>query len=168
MAYFCCVSPALPTLQKPFPILQGPALHRETSVPPRPRHSSPPWGRQTPSPLCRLAPPPPEWTVTERCLVPLSFQDCEGETPVHKAARSGSLDCISALVASGARIECVLCSSGHNGFVGCVQVGLGLHWASVLPWILVRAGLWLDDHWQEGPEGHSAPRSLERERETSG
>lgn len=33
------------------------------------------------------------------------FQDCEGETPIHKAARSGSLDCISALVANGAHIE---------------------------------------------------------------
>ncbi|KAG8517042.1 Ankyrin repeat domain-containing protein 10 [Galemys pyrenaicus] len=33
--------------------------------------------------------------------------DCEGETPIHKAARSGSLDCISALVASGARVELV-------------------------------------------------------------
>ncbi|TKC53323.1 hypothetical protein EI555_017905 [Monodon monoceros] len=31
--------------------------------------------------------------------------DCEGETPIHKAARSGSLDCISALVANGAHAE---------------------------------------------------------------
>lgn len=35
----------------------------------------------------------------------LLLQDCEGETPIHKAARSGSLDCISALVANGAHIE---------------------------------------------------------------
>lgn len=35
----------------------------------------------------------------------LLFQDCEGETPIHKAARSGSLDCVRALVANGAHIE---------------------------------------------------------------
>lgn len=33
------------------------------------------------------------------------FQDCEGETPIHKAARSGSLECITALVGNGARTE---------------------------------------------------------------
>lgn len=35
----------------------------------------------------------------------LLFQDCEGETPIHKAARSGSLECVRALVANGAHIE---------------------------------------------------------------
>lgn len=32
-------------------------------------------------------------------------KDCEGETPIHKAARSGSLECISALVGNGAQTE---------------------------------------------------------------
>lgn len=40
-----------------------------------------------------------------RMLSFLLFQDCEGETPIHKAARSGSLDCINALVANGAHAE---------------------------------------------------------------
>lgn len=35
----------------------------------------------------------------------LSLQDYVGETPIHKAARSGSVDSISALVAHGAQIE---------------------------------------------------------------
>lgn len=35
----------------------------------------------------------------------LSLQDYVGETPIHKAARSGSMDSISALVAHGAQIE---------------------------------------------------------------
>ncbi|XP_038617542.1 ankyrin repeat domain-containing protein 10 isoform X3 [Tachyglossus aculeatus] len=35
----------------------------------------------------------------------INKQDCEGETPIHKAARSGSMDSISALVANGAQIE---------------------------------------------------------------
>lgn len=39
------------------------------------------------------------------CVCLLLLQDCEGETPIHKAARSGSLDCVSALVANGAHIE---------------------------------------------------------------
>lgn len=39
------------------------------------------------------------------CVCSFLFQDCEGETPIHKAARSGSLDCVSALVANGAHVE---------------------------------------------------------------
>uniref|UniRef100_G3VA06 Ankyrin repeat domain 10 n=1 Tax=Sarcophilus harrisii TaxID=9305 RepID=G3VA06_SARHA len=35
----------------------------------------------------------------------INKQDCEGETPIHKAARSGSMDSISALVANGAQID---------------------------------------------------------------
>uniref|UniRef100_A0A8C6QAK7 Ankyrin repeat domain-containing protein 10 n=1 Tax=Nannospalax galili TaxID=1026970 RepID=A0A8C6QAK7_NANGA len=34
--------------------------------------------------------------------------NCEGETPIHKAVRSGSLKCISALVANGAHIDYVI------------------------------------------------------------
>ncbi|XP_009870667.1 PREDICTED: ankyrin repeat domain-containing protein 10-like [Apaloderma vittatum] len=35
----------------------------------------------------------------------INKQDYVGETPIHKAARSGSMDSISALVAHGAQIE---------------------------------------------------------------
>lgn len=45
------------------------------------------------------------------------FQDYVGETPVHKAARAGSMDCLKALVSSGAQIEYVpflfFCSTLH-------------------------------------------------------
>ncbi|XP_064914722.1 ankyrin repeat domain-containing protein 10 isoform X2 [Columba livia] len=39
----------------------------------------------------------------------INKQDYVGETPIHKAARSGSMDSISALVAHGAQIEFMYC-----------------------------------------------------------
>uniref|UniRef100_A0A8C0J6G3 Ankyrin repeat domain-containing protein 10 n=1 Tax=Chelonoidis abingdonii TaxID=106734 RepID=A0A8C0J6G3_CHEAB len=38
----------------------------------------------------------------------INKQDYVGETPIHKAARSGSMDSISALVAHGAQIDYVI------------------------------------------------------------
>ena len=35
----------------------------------------------------------------------LLFQDYLGETPCHKAARTGSMECISLLVSQGAKLE---------------------------------------------------------------
>ncbi|XP_076217062.1 ankyrin repeat domain-containing protein 10 isoform X3 [Aptenodytes patagonicus] len=43
----------------------------------------------------------------------INKQDYVGETPIHKAARSGSMDSISALVAHGAQIENISLSSIH-------------------------------------------------------
>ncbi|XP_068840801.1 ankyrin repeat domain-containing protein 10 isoform X2 [Capricornis sumatraensis] len=60
-------------------------------------------------------------------------KDCEGETPVHKAARSGSLDCISALVANGAQVDLRNASgltaadiAQTQGFQECTQFLLNL------------------------------------------
>nr|XP_051687002.1 LOW QUALITY PROTEIN: ankyrin repeat domain-containing protein 10 [Oryctolagus cuniculus] len=68
-----------------------------------------------------------------QCGSALVFQDCEGETPIHKAARSGSLDCISALVASGARVDLRNASgltaadiAQTQGFQECTQFLLSL------------------------------------------
>ena len=36
---------------------------------------------------------------------PIVFQDYLGETPCHKAARTGSMECISLLVSQGAKLE---------------------------------------------------------------
>jgi len=33
------------------------------------------------------------------------FQDYVGETPIHKAARAGNMDCINALLVQGAKPE---------------------------------------------------------------
>ncbi|XP_045139916.1 ankyrin repeat domain-containing protein 10 isoform X2 [Echinops telfairi] len=63
----------------------------------------------------------------------INKQDCEGETPIHKAARSGSLDCISALVANGAHIDLRNASgltaadiAQTQGFQDCTQFLLNL------------------------------------------
>ncbi|XP_006049203.1 ankyrin repeat domain-containing protein 10 isoform X4 [Bubalus kerabau] len=60
-------------------------------------------------------------------------KDCEGETPIHKAARSGSLDCISALVANGAQVDLRNASgltaadiAQTQGFQECTQFLLNL------------------------------------------
>ncbi|XP_019776575.1 ankyrin repeat domain-containing protein 10 isoform X2 [Sagmatias obliquidens] len=50
--------------------------------------------------------------------------DCEGETPIHKAARSGSLDCISALVANGAHAEFISQSSVFSCLPGELKRGV--------------------------------------------
>lgn len=41
------------------------------------------------------------------CVTAFFFvtQDYVGETPIHKAARAGSLECISALLIQGAKAE---------------------------------------------------------------
>lgn len=40
------------------------------------------------------------------CVSPVSLsQDYVGETPIHKAARAGSLDCVNALLIQGAKAE---------------------------------------------------------------
>lgn len=38
-------------------------------------------------------------------IFPLFLKDASGETPMHKAARAGSAECISVLMASDAKIE---------------------------------------------------------------
>ncbi|XP_047612286.1 ankyrin repeat domain-containing protein 10 isoform X2 [Phacochoerus africanus] len=60
-------------------------------------------------------------------------KDCEGETPIHKAARSGSLDCVSALVANGAHVDLRNASgltaadiAQTQGFQECTQFLLNL------------------------------------------
>ncbi|KAM4707618.1 ankyrin repeat domain-containing protein 37 [Discoglossus pictus] len=60
--------------------------------------------------------------------IDINQQDCFGEALLHKAARSGSLECLSVLVASDARLD--ICNKdGHtaedlalsNGFRECAQ-----------------------------------------------
>ncbi|KAG8453710.1 hypothetical protein GDO86_000368 [Hymenochirus boettgeri] len=60
--------------------------------------------------------------------VDVNQQDCFGETLIHKAARSGSMECLSLLVASDAKID--MCNKdGHTaeelalscGFLDCAR-----------------------------------------------
>ncbi|KAE8629771.1 hypothetical protein XENTR_v10000588 [Xenopus tropicalis] len=60
--------------------------------------------------------------------VDVNQQDCFGEAPIHKAARSGSMECLSLLIASDARID--MCNKdGHTaedvalscGFLDCAR-----------------------------------------------
>lgn len=57
-----------------------------------------------------VCPPAPWWKAAGLCTFILnascvSFQDYMGEAPIHKAARAGSMDCINALLFSGAKPE---------------------------------------------------------------
>lgn len=39
------------------------------------------------------------------CLLIYFFQDYMGETPMHKAARTGSMECVGLLVSQGAKLR---------------------------------------------------------------
>ncbi|XP_038617541.1 ankyrin repeat domain-containing protein 10 isoform X2 [Tachyglossus aculeatus] len=75
----------------------------------------------------------------------INKQDCEGETPIHKAARSGSMDSISALVANGAQIEALNCLfSSHHHHHNLIGLGLSLRATPSRPCTMLKKCQWPD------------------------
>ncbi|XP_014104238.1 PREDICTED: ankyrin repeat domain-containing protein 10 isoform X2 [Pseudopodoces humilis] len=63
----------------------------------------------------------------------INKQDYVGETPIHKAARSGSMDSISALVAHGAQIDFLIHSSTPGFLEGlCYTVSLVIQFLCIV------------------------------------